>query len=360
MYQTHDKILDDVSPLGRRSDLRVLALCVQPSYSWRRASMVKAVVFDLFETLITESMARPAGVSSLGPELGCEREAFHAQWKARRRAVTVGHLSLRQALSDIATSLGSHVEDAILQRVCDERIRIKATSFDQVEDQVLRMIGDLRSRDLRLGIISNCFAEDVVAWPQCPLAPHFDCAVFSFAVGLAKPDPEIYFEAIRRLRVDVSETWFVGDGMHEELSGAEQAGLYAVRALWFLRRWPNFRERPCAAASVGCVEEILSLVEQSTRRPNGARRARRLCRSLTEGQIMTEIGPSRGTPIGERSSSHRSFAAAFHRAWEMGFIRTRPTSRCHRGAAPRHEGPPSATGTHSSHKCTRWPDRLCG
>jgi FMN phosphatase YigB (HAD superfamily) len=233
--------------------------------------MVRAILFDLFETLITESRTRPAGVSSLGPELGCEREAFHGQWRTLRPAVTVGRLSFRQALNDIATRLGSHVEDATLQRMCDERIRVKAEPFEQIENQTLMMIGHLRSRDVRLGIISNCFAEDVVAWPQCSLASRFDCTVFSFQVGLAKPDPEIYLEATRRLRVDVSETWFIGDGMHEELSGAEQAGLRAFRALWFLRRWPHCREEP-RAASVASVEEVVSLVEQSIGPPDSALR----------------------------------------------------------------------------------------
>jgi FMN phosphatase YigB (HAD superfamily) len=121
------------------------------------------------------------------------------------------------------------------------------------------MLGHLRSRDLRLGIVSNCFAEDVVAYAV--FARY--CAVFSSEVGLAESDPEICLEATRRLRVDVSDTWFIGDGMHEELSGAEQAGLRAFRALWFLRRWPHFREEPCSAAGMASVEEVLSVVEQS-------------------------------------------------------------------------------------------------
>lgn len=37
-------------------------------------------------------------------------------------------------------------------------------------------------------------------------------------IGLAKPDPKIYLEATDRLGVDAADTWFVGDGMHEELS----------------------------------------------------------------------------------------------------------------------------------------------
>jgi HAD superfamily hydrolase (TIGR01509 family) len=225
--------------------------------------MVRAVLFDLFETLITESRTQPAGVSSLGPHLGCEREAFRREWKALRPAVMIGRVSFRQALSDIAIRLGSHVGNATLQRVCDERIRIKEEPLTQIEPPVLMMLDHLRNRDLRLGIVSNCFAEDVAAWPTCSLASRFDCTVFSFEVGLAKPDPEIYVEATRRLRVDVSEAWFIGDGAHEELSGAEQAGLRAFRALWFLKRWPHFAEEACSTASVASFDNFVSLVEQS-------------------------------------------------------------------------------------------------
>ena len=86
--------------------------------------------------------------------------------------------------------------------------------------------------------------------------------MFSFEVGVAKPDPAIYLEAARRLRVDVSETCFIGDGADEELAGAERAGLHAIRALWFLRRWPHFRDEPYGGPSAVAIEDIVSLVER--------------------------------------------------------------------------------------------------
>jgi putative hydrolase of the HAD superfamily len=224
--------------------------------------MVRAILFDLFETLITESRTLPAGASSLGPELGCEREAFRAQWRARRPDVVAGHLSLREALAQIVTRLGCQPEEAMLRRVCEDRIRAKAPPFEQVDADVLSVVAHLRSRGLRLGVVSNCVAEDVVAWPRCSLAPYFDCTVFSFEVGLRKPDPGIYLEATHRLGVDAAETWFIGDGMHAELLGAERAGLRAFQALWFLRRWSNFREAP-SPAGVAHVEDVLTLVEQA-------------------------------------------------------------------------------------------------
>jgi HAD superfamily hydrolase (TIGR01549 family) len=224
--------------------------------------MVRAVLFDLFETLITESRTRPPGVSSLAPALGCDRDAFRSQWHALRPAVMIGRLSFRQALSDIATSLGGAPDDLVLQQLCDQRVRTKAEPFEEIEQDVLGMIDDLRSRGIRLGVVSNGFTEDVAAWPRASLAPRFDCAVFSCEVGLAKPDPAIYREATRRLQADVSHTWFIGDGGHDELSGAEQAGLRPFKATWFLRRWPHFRPDPGPFANVASVEEIASLVER--------------------------------------------------------------------------------------------------
>ena len=225
--------------------------------------MVKAVLFDLFETLVTESRTRPAGVSSLAPDLGCERTAFRRHWKALRPAVQIGRLSFGQALRDITTTLGSHADDAAIERICDERIRAKRGPFAQVEQPVVMMLDHLRSRNVRLGIVSNCFAEDVAAWSQCALAPYFDCTVFSFEAGVAKPDPAIYMEATRRLGVAASATWFIGDGAHEELSGAERAGLRAFRALWFLRRWPHFKDEPSPAAGLASVDDFVALLEQS-------------------------------------------------------------------------------------------------
>ena len=223
--------------------------------------MIKAIVFDLYETLVTESGTRPPGVSSLAPRLGCERKAFRDRWKAIRPAVKLGHLSFRQALGDIASELGSRVNEDTLQRICAERIRAKAEPFTEIDGQVLMLIERLRSRDLRFGVISNCFAEDVTAWPQCALAAHFDCTVFSFEFGIAKPDPAIYMESIRRLGVDVSDTWFIGDGDDGELLGAEAAGLRAFKALWFLKRWPHFREESYPVETVDSPDDVIRLVD---------------------------------------------------------------------------------------------------
>jgi HAD superfamily hydrolase (TIGR01509 family) len=229
--------------------------------------MLRAILFDLFETLVTESATQPPGVASQAPELGCERDAFRREWKARRPSVVAGQLSFRRALEDCATTLGRRADEATLVRLCDRRARIKAEPFARLEQPVLTMIDALRARGLRLGVISNCCAEDVVAWPGSALSSRVDCTVLSFEVGLAKPDPEIYLEAVRRLGVGTSETWFIGDGGSDELSGAEQAGLRALKALWFLRRWPLYRDAPSSFPSIARIEDVVGLVERASGLP---------------------------------------------------------------------------------------------
>ena len=64
----------------------------------------------------------------------------------------------------------------------------------------------------------------------------------------------IDLEATRRLGVSASDTWFIGDGQDNELAGAERAGLRSFQALWFLKRWPHFREPPGSASTLSHVE----------------------------------------------------------------------------------------------------------
>ena len=233
--------------------------------------MLNAVLFDLFETLITESATRPAGVSSLAPVLGCERDAFRREWKAIRPSVTTGDVTFRDAISGIATALGRHADEPTLERLRTDRIRIKSAPFAAVDPDLLDTVRVLRERGLRLGTISNCFAEDVTAWPRSALAPYFDATVFSFEARCAKPDRAIFLEATRRLGVNSAETLFVGDGLNDELAGAERAGLRPVLLRWFAKRWPHFRDEPSAYPIADTPSELLRIIERANAATTRAR-----------------------------------------------------------------------------------------
>ena len=60
------------------------------------------------------------------------------------------------------------------------------------------------------------------------LAKYLDAMVFSSEVGLRKPDPRIFQEALDRLGIEPQETVFVGDRLYDDVSGAQAVGMRAV------------------------------------------------------------------------------------------------------------------------------------
>lgn len=201
--------------------------------------MINAVLFDLYETLVTESHGSPTRASSLAQALGLERQAYRAEWKARRPRIVLGELSFADALTEISQTLAGSVDTAAVQRICRQRTLEKAAALAHPDEEVVTLITDLGRRGIGLGVVSNGFREDVLPWSDCSLASAFQCTAFSCEEGVAKPDPEIYLRAMRRLRVQPQTTLYIGDGGDHELTGAEQAGLRAFRAGWFVRSPPQ-------------------------------------------------------------------------------------------------------------------------
>lgn len=200
---------------------------------------MQAVIFDLFETLVTELNTSVRRASSLASELGVDAMAYKREWRLRRPEVVLGRCTLRDALTQIASELGRVADETVLDQLRAERIAQKAGVLSSVEPEILATLSELRRRGLKLGLITNSFAEDVHGWEQSPLCASFDATIFSCVAGLVKPNPAIYVAALKDLGVTPQRALFVGDGGDDELSGAGRVGLVTARALWFASQWPN-------------------------------------------------------------------------------------------------------------------------
>ncbi len=98
------------------------------------------------------------------------------------------------------------------------------------------MLESLRSRGLKLGLVSNAFDP---GWllrrdlEQMGVADRIDFAVFSSEVGKRKPHPEIFEQALTALDTAAEESLFVGDRLFEDVRGAGELGMTTVQAMWF-------------------------------------------------------------------------------------------------------------------------------
>lgn len=110
----------------------------------------------------------------------------------------------------------------------------------------------------RIGLVTNGPAEvqrDKIA--LLGLAPQVDFAIISGEFGIAKPDPAIFHEALRRGDATAEETIFIGDSPEYDVAGARAAG---IPVIWMNRSgipWPAPSPPP---AEVRSLEEIAVLL----------------------------------------------------------------------------------------------------
>jgi putative hydrolase of the HAD superfamily len=222
----------------------------------------RAVLFDLFDTLARiDSEAYLEGKREEARLLGVEPERFIAAWmelgdRAQRGELPDFTARLRQA----ARACGVHPADLTLARVA--RLEERMTAITSLYPDVLPTLEPLRrDRRLRLGLVSNASSTAALLVQRLDLARHFDHLVFSFRVGVLKPEPGIYLIACRALGVRPVDCLFVGDGNGFELDGARALGMEAVRIVRPVRPGP-FRKGESLTfdASVDDLTRVLALV----------------------------------------------------------------------------------------------------
>ncbi len=205
--------------------------------------MARAILFDLYETLITELDANWTPGPGTGARLGIDDSVFDRLWGRMRDGRMRGRIDFRGALLEIGRLASASPDLEAVDRVVAERLAAKARPFEKLDPRILDLVTELDARDVRLAVVSNASEEEVTAWRGCALARAFDAAVFSFEVGWLKPEPEIYRIACRKLSASPDEAIYVGDGGADELEGAGRTGLRPYWATWFLDRWPSSPQR---------------------------------------------------------------------------------------------------------------------
>ena len=207
--------------------------------------MIQAVIFDLYETLVTEFDPDWRPGPSVAERLGLPQAAFDAAWNSRYEARMTGRLpDFAAVLREVTAELGQTPNEAMIAQLRQERLKEKVIPFTHIDPAVLQMLNRLRAQSIKLGLITNAAPEEVAAWPESDLASFFDDMIASYQVGLLKPDAGIYRLACERLAVVPEATAFVGDGGNQELPGAAQASLRPFWATWFLDRWPAWKCPP--------------------------------------------------------------------------------------------------------------------
>ena len=179
---------------------------------------------------------------SVAERLGIEEEIFRRHWNP----LIVGWRKgcpdrCEEVLLAVCEASGRTPNRRVIAELARERHDDRLPPFENVEPAIMGLVDGLRSRGLKLGVVTNSASGDIEPWPRCRLAPFFEALVTSCSVGVLKPDRRIYECCLEALGVTAAEAVFVGDAGNEamnELEGAMRVGMRPFWATWFLDRWP--------------------------------------------------------------------------------------------------------------------------
>jgi FMN phosphatase YigB (HAD superfamily) len=216
-----------------------------------RDHMLKAVAFDLWETLITNS-----------PEISHEQEALrldrlHAVlrdsgYDASHDHVRAAHketwtrchelywsvdrdISTRQQIIHFLEPLGIAADECaadLLERLDHAYATVAFDLQPALVEGALDVLSVIRHRGLRTGLISN--TGRTPGWvlrrilEEQGVAPLIDVMLFSNEHGECKPQASIFAKLREGLGCEPSEIIFVGDNAYVDVYGAAQSGMHGV------------------------------------------------------------------------------------------------------------------------------------
>ena len=204
--------------------------------------MTRAVFFDAGHTLL---YAHP----DLGTVYADATAAFGVRLPAERYAETFVPVFQETTKIYAGTSTASDAQDVamwrdITRRIYDRLPPLSGIPFDawfetlyrrfgspdvwRFYDDVETVLRDLKSRGLKIGVVSNWDTRLKAISDGLGLTPLVDFIVISAEVGVRKPDPGIFRMALDRAGVRAEDAIHVGDLLEEDVEGARRAGVRAV------------------------------------------------------------------------------------------------------------------------------------
>ena len=192
--------------------------------------MLRGIVFDLFHTLVDPEDFRPRDawrLRTVAEAIDVTGRDLIMFWKDTYLERTTSPVSGTELIVRYAAENEIILDDHQINVIDAAMGDYQDAAIERPRADVLDAVAAL-SADHPLTVLSNCYLEEVRAWPRSPLARLFDGAAFSYAIGHRKPSPEAYLAATDLIGVEPAASAFVGNGASNELLGAQEVGFALV------------------------------------------------------------------------------------------------------------------------------------
>ncbi len=237
---------------------------------------IRAVLFDLFDTLLLVRTDKNFGENCLrnvhrflkmnGINVSFEdfRRAYSEVRKRLyekcRRRLEEPHFNIR--ISQTLRKLGYKYDvSSRIVRGATSAYSEEFMRYVYPDEDAHLVLRELRENNYKTGVISN------FAIPECAhelinlhgLKNLLNVVVISAEINRRKPSPEIFCFTLNLLKVDASESIFVGDTPDIDVRGAKNVGM---KAILIERRKASFKSEDKPEYTIKKLREILDLLEE--------------------------------------------------------------------------------------------------
>lgn len=199
------------------------------------------LLIDLDDTLIDRTGALLNWATGLTEALG--RPPVDVRWIQAIDSYGTADRAEVAWLINTRFDLRGPVAQAV-EEILREGFAADAAVFPGVKDA----LDTARTAGWKIVVVTNGPTEQQrLKMRHTGLNDHVDATVVSEAVGLAKPDPEIFALAADEVRSPLAGAWMVGDSPGGDIRGARNAG---IKSVWLHRgrSWPIADLRPTVTA----------------------------------------------------------------------------------------------------------------
>ena len=217
---------------------------------------VRAVLLDLYDTLAWTQW--PTMRAELEDRFGIGQAELLRAFTTTRQARSIGTFGSAEGdLAAVLEAAGVPADKELVHELNETRMKAFAENGVHLWEDSLPTLRELRARGLRTAIVSNCDHSTRPIVDELGLEGEADAVLLSFEVGVAKPDPGIYWAALDALDARPEEAVFVDD-QAAYCEGAEAIG---IRSFLILRDDADPPEGISAAEDRVVLHDLRSLLD---------------------------------------------------------------------------------------------------
>lgn len=228
--------------------------------------MIKALIFDIDNTLYDYDAAHQAGLQALaedaGRTLGLSAQRFAAlyqeAYRMQQERVGTRSAAIHNRLIRCQIMLEQIGEPISRAPQMSEIYWSAFLAHMRLTPGVEECLSFLKEAGFTVGIGTNMTADyQYEKLERLGLLRHVDFMVTSEEAGAEKPDARLFALCAEKAGCSAGECVFVGDSLRHDVLGAKEAGLYPV----WLCPDPRQTEAPPGAGRIRSLEELPDLLQ---------------------------------------------------------------------------------------------------